>query len=46
MHFSAWAACTSLLSLSTVVFAQEYDLVKEYAGQSFFDDWTFYGNGE
>ena len=46
MHFSAWAACLPLLSLPAAVFAQEYNLVKEYSGQSFFDDWSFYGNGE
>ena len=31
-----------LLSVLSVVTAQ-YNLVKEYAGQGFLDDWTFYG---
>lgn len=42
MFFSTWAACVPLL-LSAAAVAQ-YNLVKEYAGERFFDDWTFYGN--
>ena len=44
MLFSAWAACVSLL-LPAAVLAQ-YDLVKEYSGETFFDGWSFYGNSE
>lgn len=40
--FSAWVLCASLL-LPSAVLAQ-YDLVKEYAGESFFDDWNFYNH--
>lgn len=44
MLFSAWAACVSLLLPSAAV--AQYNLVKEYVGESFFDDWSFYGNSE
>lgn len=44
MFFSTWAACVPLL-LSAAAVAQ-YNLVKEYAGERFFDDWTFYGHSE
>ena len=44
MYVSTWVACVSLL-LPTAVLGQ-YNLVKEYAGESFFDDWTFYNNCE
>ena len=33
-----------VLALPTIVTAVEYNLVKEYAGTNFFDDWNFYGN--
>ncbi|TFK93306.1 glycoside hydrolase family 16 protein [Polyporus arcularius HHB13444] len=42
MFPSTCALCMSLL-LPAAVLAQ-YNLVKEYAGESFFDDWSFYGN--
>ncbi|KAH9932701.1 uncharacterized protein BXZ73DRAFT_89876 [Epithele typhae] len=44
MYFSARTASLALLSLMAAVVAQEYNLVKEYAGPSFFDDWSFYNN--
>ena len=44
MYFSAWVAHASLVSL--VAATSQYNLVKEYSGESFFDDWTFYGNSE
>ncbi|KAI0060384.1 glycoside hydrolase family 16 protein [Artomyces pyxidatus] len=40
--FSKIAAALVLI-LPTIARAQ-YSLVKEYAGTTFFDDWTFYGN--
>ncbi|KAI0275928.1 hypothetical protein BGY98DRAFT_1090403 [Russula aff. rugulosa BPL654] len=33
-----------LLALPTIVTAVQYNLVKEYAGANFFNDWNFYGN--
>jgi hypothetical protein len=33
-----------LLALPTTVTAVQYNLVKEYAGANFFNDWNFYGN--
>jgi hypothetical protein len=33
-----------VLALPTVVTAVPYNLVKEYAGANFFNDWDFYGN--
>ena len=43
-HFSALAACASLLFVPVAAVTQ-YNFVKEYAGETFFDDWSFYGNG-
>lgn len=31
-------------ALPTIVTAVQYNLVKEYGGANFFDDWNFYGN--
>jgi len=33
-----------VLALPSVVIAVQYNLVKEYAGTNFFDNWNFYGN--
>lgn len=35
---------SALLVLPALVAAQSYDMVKEYAGTTFFDDWNFYNN--
>jgi len=32
------------LALPAVIRGTQYGLVKEYAGNSFFDDWNFYGH--
>ncbi|KAI9064601.1 glycoside hydrolase family 16 protein [Trametes sanguinea] len=42
MFSLTWAAFASLLLPATVL--AQYNLVKEYAGQSFFDDWNFYNH--
>lgn len=34
------------LALSVVVRGTQYSLVKEYAGEHFFDEWDFYGHCE
>ena len=44
MFPSTCAVCVSLL-LPAAVLAQ-YDLVKEYSGETFFDGWSFYDNSE
>lgn len=35
--------CTVLLPL--VLAQNQYQFVKEYVGETFFDDWNFYNNG-
>ena len=40
-----WVAYASFLLPTAVWAAAQYNLVKEYAGESFFDDWNFYNNG-
>ncbi|KAH9890348.1 concanavalin A-like lectin/glucanase domain-containing protein [Cubamyces lactineus] len=42
MPSPALVACAALLLPMAVV--AQYNLVKEYAGESFFDDWTFYNH--
>ncbi|THH30577.1 hypothetical protein EUX98_g3615 [Antrodiella citrinella] len=37
-------AAVCALSLLTIVVSAQYDMVKEYTGQTFFDDWIFYNN--
>lgn len=34
------------LAFPAVIRGTHYDLVKEYAGSTFFDDWNFYGHCE
>ena len=34
------------LALPAVITGTQYGLVKEYAGEHFFDDWDFYGHCE
>jgi hypothetical protein len=34
------------LGLSAVIRGTQYGLVKEYAGNTFFDEWNFYGHCE
>lgn len=36
------ATALVMSSLYTPATAASYNLVKEYAGKTFFDDWTFY----
>ncbi|KAJ6602233.1 glycoside hydrolase family 16 protein [Mycena sp. CBHHK59/15] len=38
------SSCVALLLLPGVLGATTYDMVKEYAGSSFFNDWNFYGH--
>jgi hypothetical protein len=33
-----------VLALPTIVTAVQYNIVREYAGANFFNDWDFYGN--
>ena len=42
MKFSG--ACATILGLAALQTACAYDLVREYAGSSFFDNWDFYGS--
>jgi len=35
---------TLIFALPTIVTAVQYNLVREYAGANFFNDWNFYGN--
>ncbi|PIL35181.1 hypothetical protein GSI_02971 [Ganoderma sinense ZZ0214-1] len=44
MFSRSWAVYASFLFPVAVRAAAQYDLVKEYAGESFFDEWTFYNN--
>ena len=46
MFSRSWAVYASFLFPVAVRAAAQYDLVKEYAGESFFDEWTFYNNSE
>ncbi|KAI0062967.1 glycoside hydrolase family 16 protein [Artomyces pyxidatus] len=41
---SSKLATVLALAIPGLVGAQSYNLVKSYAGSTFFDDWTFYGN--
>ena len=34
------------LAFPAVIRGTQYELVKEYAGSTFFDDWNFYGHCE
>ena len=33
-----------IFTLPTIVTAVQYNLIKDYAGSNFFNDWDFYGN--
>ena len=44
MHTATVICTLSLLFVGSV--SAQYDIVKEYAGQHFFDDWIFYDNCE
>lgn len=38
------SALFTFLSFASVALAANFNLVKEYAGSSFFDEWDYYGH--
>lgn len=46
MFSRSWAVYASFLFPVAVRAAAQYDLVKAYVGNSFFDEWSFYNNSK